>query len=142
MQDVFRSNGLFANARIGKGHVFGDRAIEIKGLEATKPPETVVSGVLALRGHGTTDVALALRAAQRQLAASTATRRITVLLSDAEVTTGDDPVPAARALDELIVLAPSDELEHARRLVAESGGRLAEVGSPMTVLGALRSVLQ
>ncbi|MEZ5378964.1 MAG: vWA domain-containing protein [Acidimicrobiales bacterium] len=121
---------------------FGDRAIEIKGLLSTKPAETVVSEVLALRGHGTTDVALALQAAQRQLATSSATRRITLLLSDAEVTTGGDPVPIARSLDELLVLAPSDELEHARRLIEAAGGRLAEVGTPMSVLGALRRVLQ
>ncbi len=121
---------------------FGDRAVEIKALDSTKPPDQVVSEVLALRGHGTTDVALALRAARRQLAGTAASRRITILLSDAEVTTGGDPVPIARSLDELIVLAPADEPEHARRLVADAGGRLAEVGSPMTVLGALRSVLQ
>jgi Mg-chelatase subunit ChlD len=121
---------------------FGDRCIEIKGLHATKSPEDVVSEVLALRGHGTTDVALALRAAARQFATTNATRRITVLLSDAEVTTGGDPVPVARSLDELVVLAPADELVHARSLVAAAGGRLAEVGAPMTVLGALRSVLQ
>ncbi len=121
---------------------FGDRAIEIKGLQSTKPVETVVSEVLALRGHGTTDVALALRAAQRQLATTTASRRITLLLSDAEVTTGGDPVPIARGLDELLVVAPADELEHARKLVADAGGRLAEVDTPLSVLGALRTVLQ
>lgn len=121
---------------------FGDRCIEIKSLTGTKAPENVVSEVLGLRGHGTTDVALALTAAQRQLATSAATRRITILLSDAEVTTGGDPVPVARGLDELLVLAPADEMEHARALVAAAGGRLAEVGAPMTVLGALRSVLQ
>ncbi len=121
---------------------FGDRAIEIKGLRSIKPAETVVSEVLALRGHGTTDVALALRAAQRQLATSTASRKITLLLSDAEVTTGGDPVPVARSLDELLVLAPADELDHARRLIEAAGGRLAEVDSPLSVLGALRTVLQ
>lgn len=121
---------------------FGDRAIEIKGLASTKSAELVVSEVLALRGHGTTDVALALRAAQQQLASTSATRRITLLLSDAEVTTGGDPVPVARGLDELLVLAPADEPEHARQLIADAGGRMAEVDNPMSVLGALRTVLQ
>lgn len=120
---------------------FGDRVVEMKGLEATKDPEQLVSEVLALRGHGTTDVRLALVAAQRQLARANAGRRITVLLSDAEVTTGGDPVPIARSLDELVVLAPAEEPEHARALVADAGGRLAEVGGPMQVLDALRSVL-
>jgi Mg-chelatase subunit ChlD len=119
---------------------FGDKAVVIKSLTQTVAPEQLVSQVLALRGHGTTDVRLALVAAQRQLTASAATRRVTILLSDAEVTTGGDPVPVARGLDELIVIAPRDEPEHARALVAAAGGRLAEVGGPMSVLDALRSV--
>lgn len=121
---------------------FGDRVVELKGLTETKDAETLVSEVLALRGHGTTDVALALTAAQRQLRSSTATRRITILLSDAEVTVGGDPVPIARGLDELIVLAPADEPDHARALVADAGGRLAEVGGPLSVLDALRRVVE
>ncbi|MEM9893194.1 MAG: vWA domain-containing protein [Actinomycetota bacterium] len=121
---------------------FGDRVVTVKGLAQTKSPELVVGEVLGLRGHGTTDVGLALRAAQRQLATSTATRKLTVLLSDAEVTTGGDPVPSARALDELVVLAPQDEPQHARELIRAAGGRMAEVGGPTSVLGALRTVVQ
>lgn len=121
---------------------FGDRVVELKGLNETRDPETLVSEVLALRGHGTTDVALALTAAQRQLRPSSATRRVTILLSDAEVTVGGDPVPVARGLDELVVLAPADEPEHARTLVASAGGRLAEVGGPLSVLDALRRVVE
>ncbi len=120
---------------------FGDRVVEMKSLQAAKAPETLVAEVLALRGHGTTDVRLALLAAQRQLATSTATRRITILLSDAEVTTGGDPVPVASGLDELIVIAPAEEPEHARALVAAAGGRLAEVDGPMSIVSALQSVL-
>lgn len=121
---------------------FGDRVVELKALTETKDPEQLVAEVLALRGHGTTDVALALTAAQRQLRPSSATRRITLLLSDAEVTVGGDPVPVARGLDELIVLAPADEPEHARALVADAGGRLSEVGGPLSVLDALRRVVE
>jgi Mg-chelatase subunit ChlD len=121
---------------------FGDKVVAVKELEQTKKPERVVAEVLALRGHGTTDVALALRAAARQLAPSTATRKLTILLSDAEVTTGGDPVPAARGLDELVVLAPADEPEHARALVEACGARMAEVAGPMSVLDSLRRVVQ
>ena len=121
---------------------FGDKVVAIKELRQTKPPERIVAEVLALRGHGTTDVALALRAATAQLVTSTATRKLTVLLSDTEVTTGGDPVPAGRGVDELVVLAPSDEPEHARRLIEACGGRMAEVGGPMSVLDALRQVVQ
>jgi len=118
---------------------FGDKAVVMKSLTQTIAPEQLVTNILALRGHGTTDVRLALLAAQRQLASSAATRRVTILLSDAAVTTGGDPVPIARGLDELIVIAPRDEPEHARALVTAAGGRLAEVGGPMSVLDALRS---
>lgn len=121
---------------------FADKVVAIKELNQVKAPERVVAEVLALRGHGTTDVALALRAAARQLAPSNATRRMVILLSDAEVTTGGDPYPAARALDELVVVAPEDEMSHAEALVAACGGRLAGVGGPMSVLDALRRVVQ
>ncbi len=120
---------------------FSDRVIEVKPLTGTKPAETVVAEILALRGHGTTDVALALRAAKRQLAGTTARRRITILLSDAEVTAGGDPIQPAKALDELVVIAPEDEPQHARSLIAAAGGRLGEVGGPMSVLDALRTAL-
>ncbi len=121
---------------------FGDRVLEIKALDGAKQPESVVSDVLGLRGHGTTDVSLALRAAQKQFATSNARRRITILLSDAEVTTGGDPVPAAKSLDELVVIAPSDDPQFARDLVQAAGGRLAEVEGPTSVLDALRTVVQ
>ncbi|HUF97415.1 MAG TPA: vWA domain-containing protein [Ilumatobacter sp.] len=119
---------------------FSNQAVVMKSLTQTVAAEQLVTNIFALRGHGTTDVRLALVAAQRQLAASAATRRVTVLLSDAEVTTGGDPVPIARGLDELLVIAPQEEADHARALVAAAGGRLAEVGGPMSVLDALRSV--
>ncbi len=121
---------------------FGDKVVEMKGMGQTRNTEGLVADVLALRGHGTTDVGLALRAAKAQLATSNAKRRITILLSDAEVTTGGDPIPSAKALDELIVIAPEEEPDHARALVESAGGRLAEVGGPMSVLDALRSVVQ
>jgi Mg-chelatase subunit ChlD len=121
---------------------FSDRVVAVKELEQARPAEQVVAEVLALRGHGTTDVALALRAAAAQLATTAAGRKLTVLLSDAEATTGDDPVAAARALDELVVLAPADEPEHAQALAAASGARMVDVAGPLSVLDALQQVLQ
>ncbi len=121
---------------------FGSKAVEMKGLGASKAPEQLVAEVLSLQGHGTTDVELALRAAKKQLARSQAKRRITILLSDAEVTKGADPVPIARGLDELVILAPADGPEHARELIRLAGGRLAEVAGPISVLDALRQVVQ
>ncbi|MGI9609496.1 MAG: vWA domain-containing protein [Acidimicrobiia bacterium] len=120
---------------------FSDRVIEIKALLEPRPIEDVVSDVLSLRGHGTTDVALALKAAGRQLARSSAQRCVTVLLSDAEVTAGRDPVPQARSLAELIVLAPSDEDRHARALTRSAGARLGLLDGPSSLVETLRNVL-
>lgn len=120
---------------------FSDRVIEIKGLQEKREIDKVVGDVLSLRGHGTTDVALALKAANRQLARSTAQRRVTVLLSDAEVTAGRDPIPMARALDELIILAPSDEARYAEDLSRSAGGRLGLLDGPSSLVGTLRTVL-
>ncbi len=120
---------------------FGHRVLTIKDLRQHQPPESVAGSILRLRGHGTTDIDLALKAAGRQLASSQARRRVVVLLSDGESTTGDDPVPAAGALDELAVLAPADEPEHARRLTRQVGARLELVGGPLDVVAALNGVL-
>lgn len=120
---------------------FADTVVMIKSMERSKSAEQVVIDALTLRGHGTTDLALALRSASRQLARSGATRRITVLLSDAEVTKGDDPVPAARALDELVVIAPADGPEAAHALARAAGAKVTTVSSPHDVLRALREVL-
>ena len=56
---------------------------------------------------GTTDLVGALRAATGQLR-STAGRRIVVLLSDCRATVPGDVLEAARALDELCIVAPAD----------------------------------
>ena len=121
---------------------FSDTVVMLKSMERSRPAERVVVDALTLRGHGTTDVALALRAASRQLARSTATRRVTVLLSDAEVTKGNDPVPVARSLDELAIVAPADAPEAATALARAAGARLTTVSSPSDVLRALGEVLR
>ncbi len=120
---------------------FGNEVLTLKDLGQAQGAEGVVSAVLRLRGHGTTDVDLALRAARRQLLASNARRRVVVLLSDGESTTGYDPIAAARSLDELAVLAPADEPDHALRLGRESGARVELISGPFDVMTALNEVL-
>lgn len=117
---------------------FNDRVLVLSAQDDRRPPGRVVDALLALRGHGTTDLALALDAARRQLARSRAARRVTVLLSDGRATTGPDPLPAARALDELVVLAPAGDSEQARELARGAGARLAELAGPSDVPRALR----
>jgi Mg-chelatase subunit ChlD len=120
---------------------FSDDAIVIAPQGSGRDAETVVNEVFRLRGHGTTDLAFALRTAATQLARSSASRRITLLLSDGRPTTGDDPVGAAAALDELVVLAPADDLAEARALADAVGGRCVGVTGPAQVPDALAEAL-
>lgn len=108
---------------------FDRRAEVVVDLAARPEPRRVVERVLGLRGHGMTSVDAALRAARAQLAGARARRRITVLLSDCRVTDDRDPVPTARALDELLVVAPGDDDEEARRFAAAAGARVGSLAS-------------
>ncbi len=121
---------------------FADKVIEIKALNQARPAEDTINDILALRGHGTTDIALALGTAASKLAGAKARRRITFLLSDAESTTGPDPVEAGRGLDELIVIAPEDEPEHADALARALSGRMIAVAGPLTVVEAINRLSQ
>ena len=120
---------------------FGDRVPTVKELDQDQRPKSVVTSVLRLRGHGTTDIDLALKAARRELQATNARRRVVILLSDGESTTGDDPIPAARSIEELAIVAPADEPEHAVRLGREEGARVDLVDGPLDVVSALNGVL-
>jgi len=121
---------------------FGDDAIVLDSPTRHRPVEEVVDDLFTLRGHGPTDLALALRTARRLLeAAPPGARRTTLLLSDGRATKGDDPVPEAAALDELLVLGPGSDSEEAERLATASGGRWARVDGPGSVPGAVASLL-
>lgn len=121
---------------------FSDDAIVVSSQGSGRDPEDVVNQLFRLRGHGTTDLAFAFRTAANQLARSSASRRITVLLSDGRATAGGDPAEAAAMLDELIVLAPANDLESARALADAVGGRCVAVTGPAAVPDALAEALQ
>ena len=112
-----------------------------RSIHAAAPPVNAVDSLLALRGHGVTSVAGALAAAADQLATARAARRVTVLLSDCRATDERDPLPAARALDELLVLAPADDCAEAVDLVRRAGGRLATLRSAADAPAALAEAL-
>lgn len=114
-----------------------DRAIVIKPQDERRPVHSVVDDLLTLRGHGPTDLALALDAARAQLVRSTAKRRVTVLLSDGRPTAGRDPVPAARQADALVVVAPAADADQARSFAAAAGARFEEVSGPSDIPRAL-----
>lgn len=120
---------------------FARDVVAARAMWETRPAGEVIDRVLALRGHGTTDVALALRAAGAQLAASGAARRVTVLLSDCRATEHGDVVGAARALDELVVLAPEGDAAEAAALAEVVGARWTPVAGPSDVVPALSRVL-
>ncbi len=121
---------------------FGKDVVAVKSQDAEKSAELVVTDVLSLRGHGTTDLAGALRAATGQLGRSTAARKITVVLSDCRATVEGDAVAAAAMLAEVVIVAPAGDSEEAVRFAGECGARIAAVDGPAHVVEALATVLE
>jgi Mg-chelatase subunit ChlD len=120
---------------------FGKDVVVVKSQESSKGGELVVDDVLSLRGFGTTDLAGALRTAGEQLGRSRAGRRITVVLSDCRATVEGDVAAAARALDEVVIIAPADDDAEAQALAAEIGARIATIHGPSEVPAALQIAL-
>jgi hypothetical protein len=120
---------------------FGEKVLAVKSQDRHRSAGEVVDDVLRLRGHGTTDLAAALGSAAAQLERSNAKRQITVLLSDCRATAGAAAEPVARRLDELCILAPSDDAEDAREFAAAVGARLATIAGPADVASALSALL-
>lgn len=120
---------------------FSDQAIVLSSQGAERPAEELVGDLLRLRGHGTTDVGLALRVAREQLSRSRAGRKVTVLLSDCRVTTGGDAVADAAALEELAIICPDDDRVDAEALAAAVGARCVGLAGPSSVPAALAAAL-
>lgn len=124
---------------------FGARVRVLQAQGVRRPPEELLAELVALRGHGVTDLAAGLRAASAQLAAAVADERLVVLLSDCLHTAGDDPGAALAGIDRLHVLVPLGGAEAeaaATALAARTGGharpvhRLAEIAPALTrILG-------
>jgi len=121
---------------------FGKDIVAVKSQGADKPSELVVTDVLSLRGHGTTDLACALRAAGEQLGRSRAARKIVILLSDCRATVEGDVYSAADALSEMVIIAPEQDCEEAMRFAHECGARLTTVARPSQAAEALATVLE
>jgi uncharacterized protein with von Willebrand factor type A (vWA) domain len=107
----------------------------------SRDPAELVGDLVALRGHGLTDLAAALRAAAAQLASGPADERVAVLLSDCMPTAGGDPALALAGISRLHVLCPlpTPEAEQAATALARKGGglsqpvrRLADVAPALT----------
>lgn len=120
---------------------FSRDVVVAKSQDSYKPGNEVVNSVLTLRGFGTTDIAQALEAAQMQLSRSRAARKIVVLLSDCRSNEPGDIDAVARAIEELVVIAPADDDLEARAFALRVGARVASVSGPTGIPAALAQVL-
>ncbi|HET6795419.1 MAG TPA: vWA domain-containing protein [Acidimicrobiales bacterium] len=120
---------------------FSSDVVVIKGQGEERSVEEVVDDLLALRGHGPTDLGLGLSAARDELARSTAGNQAVLLLSDCRATKGDDPIEVARALPRLLVLAPAGDSGDAQSLARATGARMATVAGPASVPSGLAELL-
>jgi len=120
---------------------FGKDVVVAKSQDSQKPGDLVINDVLSLRGHGTTDLAGALRIAALQLSRSRAARKITIMLSDCRATVDGDPVAAAAALDELVVIAPESDADEAAAFARTVGAAFTTVSGPSAVADAITRAL-
>ncbi len=120
---------------------FANDVVVIKSQNVWRRPGEVVDDLLTLRGHGTTDLANAIRTARTQLMRSAAPRRLVILLSDCRPTAGGDPICEARTLDELLVVAPTEDIDKGRELANAVGCRYAALAKPSEIPAAFEKLL-
>jgi len=88
---------------------FASEPLVLLDRHTARSSAAVVDDLLSLRGHGTTDIARALRVAAEQLDQVPSGGRTALLMSDALHTAGADPLLALGGLDCLHVLGVSAE---------------------------------
>jgi magnesium chelatase subunit D len=136
---------LASDGRLQPGIVtFSGQARVLQAQGTSRPAGPLVGDLVALRGHGLTDLAAALRAAAAQLATAPASERVAVLLSDCLPTSGADPALALRGINTLHVLCPrpAAEAQRAAAELARRGGGLCQpVRGLPDVAAALTRVL-
>ena len=114
----------------------------IRPLAGDIAPAVVAERLLRLRGHGVTRLAAALEAAREQLAHARARRRVVILLSDCRSTDDDGTLETARALPELVILAPADDHEQAAHLAGQVGARWGAIAHPLDAAAVLDRLLE
>ena len=120
---------LAGDGRLSPGIVAFSGQVSVLQAQGThRPASDLVGELVALRGHGLTDLAAALRAAAAQLAGAPADERVAVLLSDCLPTAGTDPAGALGGISRLHVLCPrpTAEAERAAAALARRGGGLCQ----------------
>jgi magnesium chelatase subunit D len=136
---------LAADGRLAPAIVAFSGGVTVLQAQGTRrDPADLAGDLVALRGHGMTDLAAALRAAAAQLAGVGASERVAVLLSDCLPTTGGDPALALTGISRLHVLCPrpAAEAERAAADLARRGGGVSQPVRRLTdVAPALTRVL-
>lgn len=105
----------------------------LKSMSERREASETVAAILSLRGHGTTALAAALVEANSQLTRASARRKVTLLLSDCRATEEAEAVAAASGLQELIILAPADDVDAAEQLARVSAGKWSPVDAVLDV---------
>jgi MoxR-like ATPase len=122
---------------------FNRDAIVLQAQGHPRPARRLVTDILSLRAHGTTNLELALRTAAAQLARAAGTERLAIVMSDCLATAGGDPLTALGGIDRVHVLGTSaepDAVERCRELARRAGGRylpgttFAEVGAGLAAM--------
>jgi magnesium chelatase subunit D len=115
---------------------FSETVTVLQRRGVARPPADVIGELIALRGHGRTDIAAALRVAAAQLAGSAGDREV-ILLSDCLETAGGDPAAALAGIDRLYVLTPlpTPETIGAGVRLARAGGGFSQLISSLADLG-------
>jgi magnesium chelatase subunit D len=115
---------------------FGASVTVLQQRGTRRPAADVVADLIALRGHGLTDLAAALRAAAAQLAGASGEREV-ILLSDCLATAGRNPAAALAGIDRLNVLSPlpTEESAAAGAALARAGRGISLPVSSLTKLG-------
>ncbi len=135
---------LAADSRLDPGVLaFSGTVTVLQPRGVRRPPADVIGELLALRGHGLTDLAAALRAAATDLAGSPGFREV-ILLSDCLATAGGEPAAALAGIDRLHVLSPvpTPEAAAAGSALARAGrGRWREVSTLAELGPALTGML-
>jgi magnesium chelatase subunit D len=122
---------------------FNRDAIVLQAQGRPLPARRLVTDILSLRAHGTTNLELALRAAAAQLARTAAPERLVIVMSDCLATAGGDPLGALGGIDRVHVLGTStdpESVERCRELARRARGRylpattFAEVGAGLAAM--------
>jgi len=149
---------LAADRRLDTGAAaFSGTVTVLQPPGSRQPPEEIVGRLLALRGHGMTDIAAALRTAAALLSGTVLSgtgagrpgERCVILLSDCLHTAGGDPAAALAGIDRLDVLCPlpagaaadPESIATAARLARLGGGISQQVQTVAEIPAALTRLL-